>query len=155
MKIDVVVRQFLRLILGSLKSTPTEHLHAEAGIVPIRKRYEWFSQKYIVKLSQAPDNPNIKLIEHLTDQQLRPRRYTPAIATSVSAVINIVPDLLIANNVVPRSHTPNLDIEAIHMPISKKEAITNPTLSRSIFNETIIRHSRSHALLIFTDGCIT
>ena len=150
-KIDVMIRQCLRTILGSVKSTPVEHLHAEAGITTTADRFKWLSRKYIIKISQEPLNPNRNLLKWKPERQPRLRRYTPAIAFGFALVKSDHPDLPTEVNMAMRQPL-SQEIETIRFPMSKSEAKERHTECRMIFNEVISKHKKTDALQIYTDG---
>ncbi|KAK4012155.1 hypothetical protein OUZ56_021254 [Daphnia magna] len=60
---DVATRSILRLILGSIKSTPTEILYSDLGIEPTKIRMSWLAARYVIKLGNKPLNSTYKLIQ--------------------------------------------------------------------------------------------
>ena len=56
-KLDVVQNKILRTILGAFRSTPVPQLYFESGVIPLSFRRLWLGAKYLINLSENPNNP--------------------------------------------------------------------------------------------------
>jgi ribonuclease HI/endonuclease/exonuclease/phosphatase family metal-dependent hydrolase len=154
-RIDVTVRQMLRIILGSVNSTPTEHLHGESGIVVVRKRQEWLATKYVIKICHHPSSSTYKsVILPLSTTEPRNKRCTPALHATVVRLNKEEPSLFAIRERVNRLHVPRSETEVIFLPVSKKEALLNPAPCQGLFRSTIALHKKELALEIYTDGSV-
>lgn len=66
-KMDKIQYQSLRIILGCMKSTPTNALTAEAADPSLDYRRKWLSVKYITKISKIIDHPLLEVLTDLSD----------------------------------------------------------------------------------------
>jgi len=155
-KLDVIQNQFLRLILGSTKSTPVAELHLETGIEPIHFRAQWLASKYIVKLGQHPSHPNFPFVVNQWSNN-KPTR--PRSSPCLNAAINFLkeenpllfPTISLQQNLKPWL-PPNFD--SSYLPLSKKSATLTSGEANSLFL-SFFHALPSDSIAAFTDGSLS
>jgi len=155
-KLDVIQNQFLRLILGSTKSTPVAELHLETGIEPIHFRAQWLASKYIVKLGQHPSHPNFPFVVNQWSNN-KPTR--PRSSPCLNAAINFLkeenpllfPTISLQQNLKPWL-PPNFD--SSYLPLSKKSATFTSGEANSLFL-SFFHALPSDSIAAFTDGSLS
>lgn len=90
-KLDRIQFQALRIILGSMKSTPTNALLAECAEPSLDHRRKWLALKFTLKLVRNTNHPLITLLRELAPYCLSRQGYwrsrtTPYLVLAINAV---------------------------------------------------------------------
>lgn len=71
-KLDIIHRSFLRIILNSHKSTPSEILYTDTNTEPIIKRAEWLTSKYITSMSNEANSKTLRIRSYTSISTISP-----------------------------------------------------------------------------------
>ena len=97
--IETATRSFLRLILGSLKSTPVNILYNELGIKTIVMGKEWLAINYVFKACLNFRHSNYALIASLAQSpKIWPSRSTPCLQNAIDLLMRHHPTALSYSN---------------------------------------------------------
>ena len=134
-KLDIIQNQFLRLILGSAKSTPVPELYIETGIESIALRAQWLSSKYVLKLGHQPSHPNYPIV---TRQWQQPQACRPKSTPCLTNAVNFLKDDSSLSFNTLSTHTPptpwsNPNFESSYLPISKQAALLTAGVANNLF----------------------
>ena len=155
-KLDIIQNQFLRLILGSAKSTPVPELYIETGIESIALRAQWLSSKYVLKLGHQPSHPNYPIV---TRQWQQPQACRPKSTPCLTNAVNFLKDDSSLSFNTLSTHTPptpwsNPNFESSYLPISKQAALLTAGVANNLFL-SVFNSLPPTSLSVFCDGSLS
>ena len=151
-ELDKVQNIFLRLMLGSLPSTPVSELRLETGIEPTHLRALWLSSNFVLKINDESSNPIAKFTSNMRKRTVKHRpRSTPCLAEAIQLTqdLNLSPSSLEPTLQSPPWTADNLTSHFLH--ISKSSAAANPLEANSIFLE-FYNSLPTNSISVFCDG---
>jgi hypothetical protein len=156
-KLEKTQNQILRGILGCLKSTPTQLIQIETGILPIKDRWDMLATRYLTNLSTKTWNSAYpSLYEMAKKKKIWKPRSTPGMSKYLTE-LNGESSPLILQEPAYQPYTEPLapwqlfQITTGYLTTNKKEAVKNKALTAATFLETKSNEDQNH-LDIYTDG---
>ena len=158
-KLDVVQNTIFRSFFGAFNCTPVALLNWELNIEPTKLRWEFIKHRYLINLNTKPFNPAFESILRLSNAN---SIWKPQSIPSVIPGINFLHAInipLFLRSALPSSAPPvslqppwiSLPASFIIFPLTKKEALANPTRAAAVFLELFGSPTVENAH-IYTDG---
>ena len=156
-RIDRIQNTYMRIILGGMRNTRVAEMRMELGLETVKERHAWLGARYIIRVSHQPEHPNFDTITHLHNSSRHwPIRSTPALLHGAKKIREYGIRLPMFRNadhpeLPPWSEQP---IAVKWLPISKKEAVQNPTRATDLLTDFVDQLQPPYTLA-YTDGSLT
>ena len=154
-KLDRIQNSFLRIILGSLPSTPIAQLQFETGIESIELRALWLSITYVIKLGSNSSNCNYTQLSKIVNNDFTfSTRSSPCLLQAILSIKKCNFSILenIPNASVPPPWQTN-SVNILHLRITKQAATLYPEEAKALFLEFLSKLPKN-AIHIFCDGSL-
>lgn len=155
-KLEQIQFKSLRIILGAMKSSPTNALEVEAGVMPLNLRCLLLGSRFLVKRIQDINNTSMVALfqvrRTLLQKNIRISGFAP-LCTAFEEIRDLEPWLEKSNNHGIYGH--DIEVLATEIPIYidcfKDKNIPSSTIVNAIFN-TYLEEVAPSSYKIFTDG---